>query len=278
MIISKVKIHLMKGQSAEVHTSCSAFQRANAEYLEWLVGFTDGDGSFCLIDYKPWLNHRFSIGLHLRDIQLLYKIKTNLGIGRVEFNTERALYVISDMNHLIDNIVPIFDASPCLSRKFFQYKIWRETLLQRKEGIPLLVRPEYAKDIAYSLKPIEEILALPYFDNWLVGFIEAEGSFSISIEDNGKRIRPYFYIDQKFDYHLMEAIRQRLSFNSKILLRREHMFCLSGKSKREIENVVSFLKTAKVKLQGYKKIQFLLWLKELRKLDAYQHISIPVNY
>jgi ubiquinol-cytochrome c reductase cytochrome b subunit len=278
MLISKVKIHLIKGQSAEVHTSCCAFQRANAEYLEWLVGFTDGDGCFSIIDYKPWLNHRFSIGLHLRDIKLLFKIKKQLGVGRVEIGLEKAEYVIANMDHLLSVIVPIFDNFPCLSRKFFQYEVWRDTLIQRKNGQILLIRPEYVKDIAYSLKPVEEILALSYFDNWLVGFIEAEGCFSISIEDGGKRVRPYFYIDQKFDYHLMEAIRLRLSFNSKVLLRREHMYCLNGKSKREIENVIIFLKTAKIKLQGYKKIQFLLWIKEIKKLETYKHISFPVNY
>lgn len=278
MLISQVKIHLIRGQSAEVHTSCCAFQRANAEYLEWLVGFTDGDGCFSIIDYKPWLNHRFSIGLHLRDIQLLYKIKKCLGVGRVEINEKKAEFVIANMDQLISVIIPIFDTYPCLSRKFFQYQVWKDTLLQRKQGQILLVRPEYAKDIAYSLKPMEEILSLSYFDNWLVGFIEAEGSFSISIEDNGKRIRPYFYIDQKFDYHLMEAIRQRLSFNSKVLLRREHMYYLSGKSKREIENVITFLKRSKIKLQGHKKIQFLLWIKEIKKLDTFKHISFPVNY
>lgn len=116
------------------------------------------------------------------------------------------------MDHLINYILPIFDNYPCLSRKHFQYQIWRDTLIRRKSGEPLLVKPEYSKDIANSIKSIEEILELPYFDNWLIGFIEAEGCFSSTFGAYGNRIRPYFYIDQKFDYHLMEAIRVRLNF------------------------------------------------------------------
>lgn len=276
MPIAQVKIQNIKGKSAEVSNNAS--QRVNAEYLEWLVGLTDGDGTFSMINDKGYILHRYSIGLDCRDTQLLYKIKSEIGVGRIEISKEQVKYTISKIDHLIDYILPIFDNYSCLSRKHFQYLIWRDTLLNRKSGKPLLVKPEYGKDIANTIKSVEEIVQLPYFDNWVIGFIEAEGSFTISIEDDGKRIRPYFYIDQKYDYHLMEAIKTRLSFNSKVFLRKNFIFALSAKSKREIENVINFIDKSNIKLQGYKRLQFQLWIKEIKKLSFYQNIKLPVNY
>lgn len=274
--IAQVKTHTTRGQFAEVHNSAS--QRVNAEYLEWLVGLTDGDGTFTIINNRGYILHKYSIGLDPRDIQLLYKIKSKIGVGKIEIGKEQVKYTVSNIDHLIHYILPIFDNYPCLSRKHFQYQVWRDTLIRRKSSEPLLVKPEYSKDIANSIKSVEDILELPYFDNWLIGFIEAEGSFSISFEENGKQIRPYFYIDQKFDYHLMEAIRTRLKFNSKVSSRKNSMFALTAKSKREIENVINFINKANIKLQGYKKLQFLLWIKEIRKLSKYSEIKLPVNY
>lgn len=64
--------HRAQGRFAEVHTSAS--QRAYAEFLKWLVGFTEGYGSFALINHGKYTLHRFTIGQDKRDIKLLYKI------------------------------------------------------------------------------------------------------------------------------------------------------------------------------------------------------------
>jgi ubiquinol-cytochrome c reductase cytochrome b subunit len=50
-------------------------------------------------------------------------------------------------------------------------------------------------------------------------------------------------------------------------------------SARSVENIVKFLHSAPVKLQGYKKLQYLLWLKELRHIKRYTNkFKIPDNY
>jgi ubiquinol-cytochrome c reductase cytochrome b subunit len=46
-----------------------------------------------------------------------------------------------------------------------------------------------------------------------------------------------------------------------------------------LENVIKFLNNAPVKLLGNKKLQYLLWLKQLRTIPRYsEKIKIPSNY
>jgi LAGLIDADG endonuclease len=254
----------------------------NAEYLQWFVGLTEGDGTFNIIldNKSKTALHRFIIKLSVRDTQLIYKIKSTLGFGRIESSKDTISFIVTRKDQLKDFILPIFDLYPCITRKSFQYLVFKETLLDRINGTPLRFKPEYSKDIGNSSISIGEILKLPYFDNWLIGFIEAEGSFSISKEDNGNRIRPYFSIEQKYDHYVMEAIRLRLNFTSKVSVRRDNMSILTGKSKREIENVINFISFTKTKItfQGYKHQQFKKWILEIGKLPNYQHIKLPYNY
>ena len=41
---------------AEVKNKIFASQRVNPEYLQWLVGLSDGDGSFPIVNYGKYFN------------------------------------------------------------------------------------------------------------------------------------------------------------------------------------------------------------------------------
>jgi hypothetical protein len=70
-----------------------------------------------------------------------------------------------------------------------------------------------------------------------------------------------------------------LSFTTTIYLDKTNNFRLKISSVRSIENVIKFLDKAPVKLLGNKKLQYLLWIKQLRTIDRYsKNISIPSNY
>jgi ubiquinol-cytochrome c reductase cytochrome b subunit len=46
-----------------------------------------------------------------------------------------------------------------------------------------------------------------------------------------------------------------------------------------VENVLKFMKNAPVKLLGYKKLQYILWIKTLRTIPRYaKKLTIPNNY
>lgn len=70
-----------------------------------------------------------------------------------------------------------------------------------KENKPISQTP-----FIFPLRDHLDILSLPYFDNWFIGFIEAEGSFVI--RQNG---RISFSISQTTDRDLLFAILHRLN-------------------------------------------------------------------
>jgi ubiquinol-cytochrome c reductase cytochrome b subunit len=75
------------------------------------------------------------------------------------------------------------------------------------------------------------------------------------------------------------AISEYLSLTQKIHQDKTNCFKVKVSSARSIENIVKFLHKAPVKLQGYKKLQYLLWLKELRHITRYtEKFNIPDIY
>jgi hypothetical protein len=128
----------------------------------------------------------------------------------------------------------------------------------------------------------ESILNKEYFSDWLVGFIEAEGCFSINLPNLFKDknyLIASFDIAQKDGLILLLAIRNYLSFTTAIYTDNTNCYKLKVTGIRSIENIIKFLKKAPVKLMGYKKLQYLVWIKELRKIPRYvTRIKIPTKY
>ena len=59
--------------------------KINKKFLEWFIGFTEGDGSFIVSKDKVY----FDITQNLQDIQVLYYIKKELGFGKVIIRSEK---------------------------------------------------------------------------------------------------------------------------------------------------------------------------------------------
>ena len=105
--------------------SSSSHQRLNVEhpssswFCQWLVGVTDGDGSFSVIRQNGKWNLAFQIGQSSYNLRLLYYIKRMLGVGSVtvEQKTGMASYRIRDRRALAISIFPLFDRYPLLTTK-----------------------------------------------------------------------------------------------------------------------------------------------------------------
>lgn len=54
-------------------------------FLEWFIGFSEGDGCFLVSDQKT----RCSFIIVQKDISLLYKIRTCLGFGNINIYTQK---------------------------------------------------------------------------------------------------------------------------------------------------------------------------------------------
>ena len=155
--------------------------------------------------------------MNIRDIQLLYKIKEILGVGTIdirEINQRKTcLYRIRNKSHLKSIVLPIFDKYPMLSNKQYDYLMFKDFLLNE------LI---FSKDLSDYVRPvdplnsIDSILDKSYFKPWLIGFIEAEGCFSIykPAKDDSKVAS--FDVSQTNGSILIEAIRKEFHFSPNV--------------------------------------------------------------
>ena len=63
----------------------------------------------------------FKISLHVTNIQCLYYIKTQLGVGSVNKSGTMASFVLRKRELLHDVIFPIFEANPLLTKKYHDF-------------------------------------------------------------------------------------------------------------------------------------------------------------
>ena len=302
MSIIYVKTVLTGRQSAGVrnlHIS-EASQRLNAENLThaYLVGLFEANGYFSISKNGEHLIYEIGINLSIKDVQLIYKIKKILGVGTVNFikkspttsNSRLTSHIVGaceagnintvslrvrNKNHLKQFIIPIFDKYPMFSNKQYYYLRFKNALC--KEIIFSKDLPEYVKENRV-LNSIDSILDTHYFSAWLVGFIEAEGRFSFYKLKNEYLVASFDIVQEQKE--ILYVINKYLSFNNNNIYKDEtNNFKLEISEVKFVDNLINFLHKAPVKLLGNKKLQYLLWLKQLRNINKYSSkINIPSKY
>jgi len=266
----------------------------------YLVGLIEGDGWFSVSKKGKYILYELGIELSIRDVQLIYKIKNLLGVGTISFRVRSGqnsnnedigkvynnvklknknnmvIYRIRNKSHLKNIIIPIFDKYPFFTNKQYDYIIFKTLLL--KDVI-------YSKDLInynivnISINSVESIVNTPYFSAWLIGFIEAESSFSIYKPVKDSSLIASFEISQTNNKIIILAIKKYLKLSQNVIVDKTNNFRIKVSSIRSIENIIKFMKKAPIKLLGYKKLQYIIWLKKLRKIPRYYNkINIPSNY
>lgn len=251
----------------------------------YIVGLFEGDGWFTISKKGKYLTYELGIELNIRDIKLLYKIKNILGVGIIKIRTKKnikgldiklATLSIRNKKHLKEVIIPIFDKFPMLTLKQYDYLRFKSNLLNDVIYFNDLIPYKRSNIPLYSH---EDILNKDYFPSWLIGFIEAEGSFGTYTASKDNTQIAYFEISQNYDLIILESIRKFLKIKSNI-----HNFKLKTTSVRGISNLIKFIHLTKssyggIKLLGFKKIQYLCFLKNLRSISRYNNnINIPNIY
>lgn len=285
----------IRRQSAALHVfSCKA-QRLNTENLifAYLVGLIEGDGWFSFSKNGKYIIYEMGIELHIRDTLLLQKIKALLGIGNVVIykKTNMVRYNVRKKQHLIDVIFPIFDKYPMLSDKAITYSKFKYIVNTKSIHYQSLENVMQSTTFNSYLNNcfekhnliclnLEKGIFPKYYSAWLVGFIEAEGCFSF-YETITKSNPCYpvgsFDIGQKNAKILILSIRKFLNFKPQITEKANKFSFLKVSGVRSIFNIINFLEITQIKLLGYKKLQYLLWLTKLRKIKRYSKY-VPKNY
>lgn len=203
-------------------------------------GLIDGEGSFSLIIDKNktrqlgWrVQLKFQIGLHTKDLNLLYKLQQYLGgvdIGSIHLarNREMVNYSI-DSNKGLSKLIIHLEKYPLLTKKSVDFMLFKQAvkLVNNKahltvQGLNEIVNIKASMNLGLSdmLKsefdghiPVEK----PLIDNnniiidphWISGFVSAEGNFDVRIPSTksklGYRVQLRFRISQlNRDFKLME--------------------------------------------------------------------------
>lgn len=288
--MSNVIMSLTRRQSAWVkspsETKRSAFLSsrsiASIDFNSWLTGVIDGDGCFYFAKTKngSW-TFSFQIAQSSYNLRLLYFIKSKLKIGSISIidKNSMAVYRIRNRTHIIKYILPIFDANPLLTSKFFKYQIFKKSILianapnftlEEKNSLLLnlklksmklpdnYISPTWA-GISYKFMSKNDALKIAS-KAWLVGFVEAEGSFYI-VKKTSKRLTHAFEVTQKLDPIVLKAIA--LIFDLKVTKKKTYFTVVTTNSKaiKKISNY--FFKTMK----GMKALEFRIWARSLNKKE-----------
>lgn len=167
----------------------------------------DGDGSIQVNHWrKKSLQYRFVIKLRFctENLNMLNLIKTIIG-GNVRIIKHESVIWVADSRIAVKQLLHILILYPPLtSRLRAQIKFMLECLVKNDVEWYLVNR-----DNKYLTRENHIDTNTPYFSEWLSGFIEAEGCFSIRNSNNHS-----FSIGQNDDRYLIESIRNYFKIQS----------------------------------------------------------------
>jgi hypothetical protein len=206
----------------------------------WITGFSDAESTFTVKIVKDGsrpLGIRiipvYAIELHIRDIEVLKKIKEFFNVGsviiRIRNGKSTGIYSVQSLKDLTKVIIPHFKKYPLITQKQADFLLFTlvVNLMNNKEHLTeeglkkiISIRASMNKGLTSSLKTIfpgiveierpiisNQVIKSPL---WLVGFVDGEGCFYLKI--NKRQICLVFSIYQHSrDSNLFNVIQNYLN-------------------------------------------------------------------
>lgn len=296
IIVSHVKMLRTRGQSAWLNAITSTvhfnhqrlnvehsiqnnkISRSNIDFNQWLVGLSDGDGTFHFSQSNQgkW-GLVFQIAQSSYNLRLLHYIKKQLGRGSIyiESQSSSASFKIRDRKVIASIIFPIFDQNPLLTSKHFHYTLW-------KKAYSILENPELSSQdkntLLWELKNTQ--MPLDYISpawsvigntiisaedatqvmtkSWIIGFTEAQSSFYLVKKDAGRMVHA-FEITQKLDLIVGVAISRILGI--RVYIKNSYNTVVTTNS-RAIENIIKYYQHT---MRGMKSLEYRIWARSYVK-------------
>jgi hypothetical protein len=272
----------------------TSHQRLNEEHLngnhinqdsfeQWLVGFTDGDGNFHISHQGTGISTKWTLGYKLTqsayNLRILNYIKKELKVGSITKDGTKVQYSIRDRKVIETILIPIFDKYPLLTTKYYDYVKLKKALailnnisMTKEEKNSKLLAIKDTKPNKDYLSPAWNNANLPLTDvdsinnvmtkSWLVGFIEAEGSFYLT-NKTPTRIAHGFGLTQKLDKIVLEGIGILLHIKNPVKYKEIYNhYILDTTNSRAIENIIAFFKNT---MKGVKSLEYRIWARSYTK-------------
>jgi len=234
------------------------------DWLSWFIGFVEGDGSIYIS------NNRCYFVITQKDPLVLHEIKNTLKFGKINYFYDNkgeykyARFIIAD-NKSIFLLFLLFNGNLVLPTKLERLKKWNGVLNKARKF-----------NFSYFQVPGNKVpelilkLNLPSLsDGWISGFTDAEGCFSIRINNiKNKYYVQYLYIlDQKYEKDILNYIGNLFYTRSSAKIRtgsflknnvmfRLTIFCKDSKNNNRFEIINYF---NKFQLKTSKSQSFDIW-------------------
>ena len=183
-------------------------------WLSWLIGFAEGDGA--ILEHKG----RCTFVLTQKDDKVLHEINQVLNIGIVKHfydnkgNRKYSRWIVSE-NKGIFLLYLLLNGNLVLESRIKQLSKWNTALNNAS-------RFNFATFYSKKVPELIEIVKKPSVKNaWLSGFTDAEGCFSVKIENRKKAfyVHLLFILDQKNGEEVLNTISLMLNANTKSALK-----------------------------------------------------------
>lgn len=249
-------------------------------FNQWLVGFTDGDGSFSVVKQKNSWVLVFKLGQSTYNRRLLHFVKKQLGIGSIyiEKGGKMAHFRIRRLDQINQVILPIFNEYPLLTSKYYNYDQFKKAAgILSQDNLSLTEKDQLISNILS--KPSPENYISPAFSKvenlvtnyetasqvmskaWLTGFTEAEGSFYLVTKSIG-RIVHGFEITQKLDLIVLVSIKNILHISTNVQYKKAGYYSIVTTNSRAIENIIDYYKNT---MKGMKSVEYRIWARSYVK-------------
>jgi hypothetical protein len=247
----------------------------NDAFLAWLIGFTEGDGCFTV-------NHRkelsFIVTQGVANMQVLTHIHSTLRIGHITQQGKRVYRFLVHRREHLKLLIDLFNGNLVLPSRKIQLCRFITAFNAKAEShrTPLVKSlPKEGKDDS-QLVTYQTSSIMPSSDNqWLLGFTEAEGCFTISLLSQSKAYRTRFIISQKGDINLPVLSQLILLFKVGQVeghsARDNYSFIVSGL--KNVEHVYDYFDNHLSDFIGIKKQSYLAFKALNNKLKDGEHLN-----
>lgn len=242
-------------------------------FLEWFIGFSEGDGCFYIKKEKlvpsphsgdvhirrAKIKTRLIFEIGQKDPKILYTIKKTLGFGSVNSwkNKKGDIYWVYRVNSKenIKRLICLFDGNLILIKRKKQFQKWL------KEARKLKCLPKN-----FQIKNLSTFVEISKEHAWLSGFIDADGGFyanmtTASVRSKvSKALKQKFFITQKNEKRNLQLILTLFESKSKIQkfsVNKKTYFRIELSSLFSHESIVNYL--TEFPLKTLRRISFGRW-------------------
>ncbi len=240
------------------------------------MGFIDAEGFFSIHFHKRNKNYSFTFGIrvNLREEPILKTIQKTFGVGTIYFDKkDHTCRLIVGNKKDLGLIIKILDNCKLKSNKLRDFLIFKRGFEGERSG------QEKHSSLLRLLRgrpfPNNYLLNV----DWLLGFMEGDGSFQVNIRENSHRLKrsglPVIHcslnIMQK-EKGILVKIQEMVKVGK--ITKKRLAYSYDVGKRKDLKIWIAFLEQSLVGFQSPgKKLDFLIWKEVLDSMEKGWHLT-----